>query len=204
MEKVIAYHFTGDTLRDGSPIPKKGTWLKFEKPIVICQSGLHASKEPFDALQYAPGNLLHLVECTGIVTEHPDKFVCSDRKILKSFDATDLLWEMARWSALQVIHLWNAPKVVQEYLQTGDEPLRDAARAAARDAARAAARAAAWDAAGAAELYSQMLICDGLPLAQKHIDHIAARWNVWQKGYCLLCDVGGVLYVYTKKGKRNA
>jgi len=47
---------------------------------------------------------------------------------------------------LDVIHLWDAPAVVREYLETGDESKRDAAWAAARDAAWGAALAAVvWD-----------------------------------------------------------
>ena len=82
------------------------------------------------------------------------------------------LREFARWCALQVIHLWDAPDVVREYLETGDETLRvvawDAARAsrdvadavwnatraaacaASRDASRAAAQDASWAATDAA------------------------------------------------------
>src|ERR1019366_2926403 len=75
--------------------------------------------------------------------------------------------------ALGVIHLWDAPIVVKEYLTTGNENLRaaaeaaawtitraawvtardaagDAAEDAARDVAWAAAEAAAWAAARAA------------------------------------------------------
>ena len=44
------YHFTGDTLRDGRPIPKPGVWLKHDGPVIPCKSGLHASEHPFDAL----------------------------------------------------------------------------------------------------------------------------------------------------------
>ena len=145
-----AYHFVNDTLRDGRPVPPDGEWLVHEGHIEICETGLHASKCPFDALQYAPGPTLCLVECEDIVTEQDDKFVCRRRKIVKRFDATDTLWEMSRWAALQVIHLWDAPDVVRKFLETGDESLRAAARDAARAAARAAARDAAWDAAGAA------------------------------------------------------
>lgn len=46
----------------------------------------------------------------------------------------------ARWCALQVIGLWNAPEIVRQYLETGDESIRAAAWDAARDAAGAAAR----------------------------------------------------------------
>jgi hypothetical protein len=147
---IRAYHFVGKTLRDGSPIPPDGEWLEFSGACVMCESGLHASRHPFDALQYAPGATLCLVDCDHITDEQSDKLVCSRRRIVTRFDATDLLWEMSRWCALQVIHLWDAPDVVRDYLTTGDESLRAAARDAARDATWAAAGAAARDAAWAA------------------------------------------------------
>ena len=150
-----AYHFTkGNKLRDGRPLPAIGEWLEHTGPIVPCESGLHASEHPFDALQYSPGEMLHLVEIDGELVTHgdpPDKVVGRRRKILASIDATDLLREFARWCALQVIHLWECPDVVRRYLETGDESIRaaarDAAGADARDAARAAAWVAAWVAA---------------------------------------------------------
>ena len=155
MNDVIAYHFCGDTLRDGRPIPADGEWLTHDGNVVMCASGLHASRHPFDALQYAPGPILCRVECEDGVTEHDDKLVCRRRRIIKRIDATDLCWQAARRYALDVIHLWDAPAVVRQYLQTGDETLsaaaREAARAAAWAAAWGAARDAAWAAAWAAE-----------------------------------------------------
>ena len=145
-KQITGYHFTGDTLRDGRPIPTVGAWLKHEGDIIVCQSGLHASKHPFDALQYAPGNKLHKVILRGDLKTHGepvDKYVGRERKIVASIDAEKLLRDFARWSALQVIHLWNAPQVVKDYLESGDESLR----ASAPDVARGAAWAAAWDAA---------------------------------------------------------
>ena len=50
------------------------------------------------------------------------------------------LREFARWCALQVIDLWEAPDVVRKYLETGDATLRVVAWAAAQDASRAAAQ----------------------------------------------------------------
>jgi len=147
---IRAYHFVGATLRDGSPIPPDGEWLEFAGECVMCTSGLHWSRHPFDALTYAPGATLCLVDVDEIIAEQNDKGLSRRRRIVARFDATDMLWEMARWSALQVIHLWNAPQFVRDYLTTGDESLRAAARDAARDAARAAAWNAAWNAAWAA------------------------------------------------------
>ena len=164
------YHFTGKTLRDGSPIPKIGEWLELPENVKIkaCPSdmdiangygGLHASGHPFDALWYAPwyapGSTLHLVELDGELIEHGspvDKVAARRRKIVATIDAEPLLREFARKCALSVIHLWDAPEVVKQYLTTGDESLRAAARAAARAASWAAdaARAAAWAASRAA------------------------------------------------------
>jgi len=154
-----AYHFVGETLRDGRPIPADGEWLEHIGEVVICESGLHASWHPFDALQYAPGKTLCLVEVEDVISEQDDKLVCRRRRIVKRIDSEVLTREFARWCALQVIELWDAPDVVRQYLTTGDKTIRDAAwdaawaaaRAAARDAARDAARAAARDAARAAQ-----------------------------------------------------
>jgi hypothetical protein len=84
---------------------------------------------------------------------------------------------------------------------------RDAAGAAARDAAGAAAWAAAWaaagaaarDAAGAAALLARLKVCAGLPIDAKHVRHAEECWEANRRGYRVLCDVDGVLYVYRKK-----
>lgn len=93
----------------------------------------------------------------------------------------DAVWDATRGAA------WNNEPVCSA-------GIRAAAWDAARNAALDAARGAAWDAA----LMARILICTGLPLEQKYIDHAAARMNVWRKGYGLLCDIDGVLYVYKK------
>ena len=110
---MIAYHFCGATLRDGRPIPADGEWLVHEGQVTICETGLHASSHPFDALQFAPGATLCIVECEDIVTEHVDKLVCRRRKIVKRIDATELLWKASREYAKSVLHLWDAPQVVK-------------------------------------------------------------------------------------------
>ena len=144
------YHFTSDKLRDGSPIPPVGEWLEHHGPVIPCRSGLHASAHPSDALKYAPGCLLHLVELGGEIIPHgSDKVAASRRRIISTIDATDLLRGYARWCALQVVDLWDAPDVVRKYLETGDDNLRSAAEAAAAawsaEAARAAEAAEAAD-----------------------------------------------------------
>ena len=87
---------------------------------------------------------------------------------------------------------------------------RDSARDSARssvwasvwDSARSSVWASAWDSArasaGDACLMAQMEICCDLHIPAKHRKHARDRWAVWLAGYGCLCDVGGVLYVYTK------
>ena len=148
---MIAYHFTGDTLRDGRPVPAIGEKLTHTGEIIWCKSGLHASPKPHQALRYASGKWLHRVECGQIEREEDDKLVCRERTILQTIDAEHLLRRFAADQALAVAHLWDTPDVVREYLTTLDDSLRDAAwaaaLAAARDAAWSAARVAAWAAA---------------------------------------------------------
>jgi hypothetical protein len=148
---LLAWHFFGDRLRDGSPIPPDGEWLEVEPPIELCVRGLHASLEPFDALQYAPGPTLARVEVAGDIVIGDDKLVATRRRIIARIDATELLRADARASALSVAHLWDMPPIVREYLETGREELRDAARAATRVATWSATEAA-WAAWNSAEI----------------------------------------------------
>ena len=162
---MIGYHFVGEKLRNGEPIPVDGEWLEHDGPVKPCKSGLHASEHPFDALRYAPGNTLCQVELEGNLKPHGDpvdKWVGRRRKILKRIDAEHLLRRFAADQALSVAHLWDMPEVVRDYLTTLDSLKRAASREAAweaswdaawaasdaaREAARAAARDAAWVAA---------------------------------------------------------
>ena len=140
----------------GEPVTVEG------EPI-LCEHGLHASKRILDALEYCPvGNVaLCRVTLGGTVIHDDDKSVAQTRTIIAMLPVEKtnaILREFARWCALSVVHLWDAPDVVRRYLETGDETLRvDAAEAAeAAEAAwvSSAARAAAWAAAWAARAWA--------------------------------------------------
>ena len=140
----LAWHFLSADRRVahlGTPA-HVGLTLRHDWPLVLCSSGLHASVRALDALRYAPGPVACLVECGGETLHGEDKLVCRKRTIVAMRDATEVLRAFARECALDVIHLWNAPEVVRQWLETGDERFRDAAWAAAW----AVASAAAWDA----------------------------------------------------------
>jgi hypothetical protein len=170
---VLAWHFVQEDGRlrynDGRKVVAGKTYTASEGSLKLCLYGMHASVKPCDALKYAPGPIVCRVRLSGEILHGPDKLVARTRKVIWAADATEKLCEYARWCALQVVHLWEAPDVVKQYLETGDESVRDAAwdaawaaswdatraatraaRAAAWDAARAATRAATWDAARAA------------------------------------------------------
>jgi len=160
---TLAWHFVRNAdgkllLRDGREVPPLGEWLEHDGPVAICASGLHASYRALDALRYCERERAAacLVEVECVIAEQTDKLVCRRRRVVAVVrDADETLRLFARLQALSVIHMWDAPQVVREYLETGDESLRAAASAAARAAARAAAsdvacaaaRAAAWAAA---------------------------------------------------------
>ena len=134
-----AWHFVNETLRDGRPIPPDGEWLVHDGELIMCGSGLHASVRILDALIYAPGNTICRVEVDGEILHDDDKLVAEKRKILWRIEGEQVLTAFARWCALQVVHLWDAPDVVIKYLTTGNENTRAAASDAARYAAFSAA-----------------------------------------------------------------
>ena len=145
MNEVIGYWFASShTLPNGDG--RKvivGKTLTVKPPLELCVRGLHGSEHPFDALGYAPGSLLYKCRYSGMILRDDDKLCASKRMPLALVDLTATLRLFARKQALTVIHLWEPPSVVREYLDTGDENIR----AAAWDAAWAAAGAAAWAAA---------------------------------------------------------
>ena len=147
--KKLGWHFVEETLRDGRPIPPDGEWLTHDGPAKMCEAGLHLGATPWDALKYAPGATLCLVEYADEVDRDEGKILCRQRRIIARMDATDLLRYYARMQAVSALNLWDQcpPDAVLDYLMTGEENLRDAAWDAAWAAARAAAWDAAWDAA---------------------------------------------------------
>ena len=146
-KSIMAWHFVGEKLRNGRDIPPDGKTLVHKGPLKLCVSGLHASERLMDALQYAPGNTVCRVKCHGTILKDTDKLICTRRTIEWRLDATELLRSFARQCALDVAHLWDMPDVVRQYLTTGDESLRAAARDAASDAAWVAGRVVAATAA---------------------------------------------------------
>ena len=164
MPKIEAWWFSASDILphgDGRKVVI-GEKLSVKGPLVLCHNGMHACRTPWQALQYAPGSLLHKVILEGGVKEESDKLCGRSRTAIERRDATNMLRLFARKQALGVLHLWEAkmsvPDIVRHYLETGDPAARSAADSAARSAARSAAesaaesvaRNAAWSAAWSA------------------------------------------------------
>lgn len=145
LEKTLRYG-------DGRVI-EEGITHTIEGEPKLCEYGLHASKQAIDALSYAPGSYLWVVELGGTIVEGGDKCVATERTYLKGFDATELLRVFARKVALINIEKIKPYcseddyNLIVEFLETGDENLRSAAWFAVESAAESAAWFAARSAA---------------------------------------------------------
>ena len=134
-----AWHFLAEDRRLGysdGRLVESGHTYKVSRnfPLQLCEYGLHGSKRVIDALKYAPGPVVCRIEMIGVMVHDTDKSVAYRRKVLWMLDATDILSRFARKCALDVIHLWDAPEVVIQYLKTGNDDIRAAAWDAAWDA----------------------------------------------------------------------
>ena len=169
MSKILAYHFLKSDMcsHEGHEPPwKEGETRTLDGEIVICVYGYHASRTAWDALQFAPGPVLCLVEVEP-VEEHTDKLASRSRRLIKAVNVERELREFVADCAERVLHFYEeaypgdqrpraAIATARAYArgEATDGELNAAARAAyaAADAARAAVRAAyaAADAAYAA------------------------------------------------------
>jgi len=135
--RLTGYHFTGDCLRDGRPIPAIGEWLIHAGVVIMCKAGLHMCEHPLDAVQYAiNAKLLHRIELEGDLetdtrpaAKDPNqisssKYVGRRRRILATINASALLREFACWSARQIVDRAHVPTIVYEYLVTCDPAIR--------------------------------------------------------------------------------
>ena len=137
-------------------------------PLIMCESGFHASARPLDALGYAPGAMVCYVELVGKRIDERDKSVGRSRRVIAMADATSVLREFAcccaevccleadaaapeAWELIEATRAWSRGELSHAaWDATWDAAwadARDATWDAAWDAAWAAARPAAWVAA---------------------------------------------------------
>ena len=133
--------------------------------------------------------------------------ICNNWKVFETRgDARYAAWDAA-WDAARDFARYAAQDAAVDAERdaawdvAGDDAwdaARDAARYAARDFARYAAQDAAVDAAGDAALLVMCTVAFFYDPENRHYKYAQSRMEVWRRGYGLLCDIDGVLYVYKK------
>jgi len=129
---MIGWYFSNQPLAHVS-----GKWQIYAGEKVKFNEGLSITTYAFDALHLdtsCDGSILHRAELEGELVKWGEECLRvfgRRRMILQSFYAEPMLWRFARWCALQVVHMWNPPMIVQSYLKSGHESDRRAANAAA-------------------------------------------------------------------------
>src|SRR3990167_2127229 len=171
-EMIRAWHFLRDDMRSGSgaePAWTEGEERTITGRLKLCDRGYHSSPTPWDALQYAPGSMLCLVEISEPVKRDKDKAVSRTRRLVRAINIERELRLFAcdcAESAVEIVRTRGAkpdPRslaaiaTARRFANGGAsvEEL-DAAAPSAAEAARAAAEAAwaAWAAWAAAEAAS--------------------------------------------------
>lgn len=149
-KQVTGWHFAGQTLRDGRPLPKRGEVLVHDGPVVPCESGYHLSESPLDALRYAPGCMVARVRGSSTCVPHGDpvdKWACRRREALTEYvDVRAVLVEWARRVALIAVREYAASALRAAGLESEAAKLQalpdDCMASAASDASYAASYAA--------------------------------------------------------------
>ena len=98
--------------------------------VVPCESGFHASPDPWHAFSHIGGCTMDLVELGGVIVPHGDpinKYAASERTHLKRIKTPSILLEFTRHCALDATRFWHCPAEVTNWLSTGKEvPFLDA------------------------------------------------------------------------------
>jgi len=85
-----------------------GKTLHHKGPVLLCESGLHASVRLVDALSHCCGRFLCRVECWGDVQTHSDKIAVRHRRCLAMADVTPQLRLFAVLCAEHVLPIFEA------------------------------------------------------------------------------------------------
>ena len=194
-EVFLGWHFLRENRRLGyedTRLVTVGETLSVEGRLVLCQSGLHASARPIDALKYAPGPIVCRVELSGSILYGDDKACASHRRVLWMGDATKALRHFACDVAFETLtnerkqgrepdqRSWNAIVVARKWIEgEATEEERSAAQSAAESAAESAARSAARSAAESAAESAAWSAAESAFSAARSAAFSAARSAAW-------------------------
>jgi len=160
IDGVRAFHFIKadhTTYKYGLPV-EVGQTLRVEGELVACKNGLHSSDHPFDALMYAPGPVLCVVERDpdAVPRGNPvDKHAGRWRRCIQMKDISDTLRRFAYWNVDEAIG-FAADACEREGMDEHAATLRALPEVVDEDTRKRAgvAARAVWHAARAAALYA--------------------------------------------------
>lgn len=178
MTKIKAWHFIGNDRRlahEPEIEVAPGYIYTSDQPIVFGQSGLHASRTVYDALQYAPGEYLCRVECWGEVIEQSDKLVARNRHLIAAQDVASELRLWACWCVRQQWHLLTDERSRRAVEVAEAFALGAATKADLADAYAAADAANAYSAAANAYAYSARAAAAIVANADARVAKVAVR-----------------------------
>jgi hypothetical protein len=175
---------------DGSWTP--GEWHEVAGEVVACRNGLHLTSNPM----HWPVCGMRVYEAEGDGASDTDdresrhKIAYQRARLLRPAD------DVVPAEYWRKVEAFVADLPTLPWMQPDGNPDPGwqvfPTSAAAYDAAFGAALDAAYDAAfGAARdaaLWARVLVCDGLPLDQRHVDHAAARMAVCARSTAA-CDL---------------
>lgn len=180
----------GESMHGGSlkwSLPRKrgkgytpGKWHETDGEIAVCSNGLHLTTQPGKWWKW--NATVWEAQGDGECDTDGDKIAFRRARLLKPAQEPAYISKAKEFIATIPSVKWFTP----------DSPPDPTWKVFAT---RAAARAAAGDARLMVLVGS---ICFDLNIDSKHREHARARWDVWQRGYGLLCDVNGIFYVYEK------
>lgn len=105
---------------DARSVAPVGVTLRHDGVLAPRAVGLFASVRARDALMFGGGCTVQRVACGGEIVQDDRSLACSERTVLWSADATKEIQVFARWCVSQVVHLWDAPQTVLDFLPTGE------------------------------------------------------------------------------------
>ena len=71
--------------KNGNQIWKLNKWVKVAGELDMCNRGLHACKEPYDAFSYVQGEILAQVECKGDHLSDDNKECWQEQRVIKTY-----------------------------------------------------------------------------------------------------------------------
>jgi hypothetical protein len=193
MEAIRAWYFSNKQKKlmcgDGRDIAI-GVEHTIKGPPKLGIYGLHGSSLILDALSYAPGPIVWVVDLSGQIEQSTYEIVATRRKyVAGGIDISDILQRFARSEALLVADKWECPEIVRRWLETGDKRAQFPAWKAADIASDSAKNSIVEFAAHAAALSAAPFAIWSTPYsvarsaAQSIVDSIVQshETSVWDK-----------------------